>query len=76
MNIQWIDRKEKELPFGNDTMGVLVSHPYGVEFITFHRRAWRYAYTGEEIGNDLFNKITHWCIPQKAITNPGVNHGD
>lgn len=65
MNVQWIDRKDTEMPFDNDNGGIMVSHKYGVEYIVWHRRAWRYAYTGQEIG-ELIDKITHWCKPDKA----------
>lgn len=60
------------IPF--DESGILVSHPYGVEYIIWYKSQWCYCYSnGRPVGN-LMAEITHWCKPEIA-QGPRSYHG-
>jgi hypothetical protein len=62
--LEWIDIKEKPLRGIDENDFVLVSHPYGVEYIYYQYGSYRYAYKGSAVSSELISSITHWCKPK------------
>ncbi len=62
-NVDWIPIDKQKMPL---EQFILVSHKYGVDYISFNSAAWRYCYSGTEVDSATLKNITHWCKPIKS----------